>query len=158
MKVAVYRNLNRKGHVYSIMAREGALKGKVLGYAHGIILENCELRVSEAGRQRVLRNKRKNVHAFIVGDLVAATGYRTHTHNSQLKFEYCSEEKWPKLISKWLDKYPIGTTITYNPYKNASFVVKGTAKSINKANLVHFFHHRVEAHFAPRKTAASDKK
>ncbi len=33
-------------------------------------LINCQLKVSESGRERVLRTHRKNVHAYVIGDLV----------------------------------------------------------------------------------------
>jgi hypothetical protein len=65
MKVFVYWNLHRK--TYSIRAMEGAKKGLVVGHADEMTLHNVEFRVSEAGRQRVLRYKRKNVHAGVVG-------------------------------------------------------------------------------------------
>jgi hypothetical protein len=65
-KVRVYRNLN-KPEFFSIMAMQGINKGKVIGYARSVLLENCELVVSEASRQRVLRDSRKNVHAYCQG-------------------------------------------------------------------------------------------
>ena len=36
-------------------------------HAHSIDLAYAEFRVQEAGRQRVLRDKRNNVHAYVVG-------------------------------------------------------------------------------------------
>ena len=65
-KVRVYRNLN-KPEFYSIMAMDGINKGKVIGYARSVLLENCQLVVSEASRQRVKRDGRKNVHAYCQG-------------------------------------------------------------------------------------------
>ena len=67
-------------------------------------LENVTFKVSEAGRQRVLREGRKNVHAYIIGDLV--------------------------------DGRPLteGETVTYNPYKFSSFVLKDTEAPIHKAD------------------------
>ena len=65
MKVFVYWNLHRK--TYSIRAMEGPTRGLVVGHADEMTLHNVEFKVSEAGRQRVLRHKRKNVHAGIVG-------------------------------------------------------------------------------------------
>ena len=66
-RVFVYRNLsNRKGR-YSIQSREGMDYGLVIGHSDALVLENCIFKVSEAGRQRVLRDKRKNVHAGILG-------------------------------------------------------------------------------------------
>ncbi len=61
--VHVYRNLgNAAKERYSI--RQGGL---VVGHTDEITLADCEFKVSEAGRQRVLREGRKNVHAYIKG-------------------------------------------------------------------------------------------
>lgn len=43
---------------------------KVVAHVETAYLENVKFKVSEAGRQRVLKNKRKNVHAYIYGDLM----------------------------------------------------------------------------------------
>ena len=63
--VHVYRNLgNAAKERYSI--RQGGL---VVGHTDEITLTDCEFKVSEAGRQRVLREGRKNVHAYIKGHM-----------------------------------------------------------------------------------------
>ena len=67
MKVFVYFNLHRK--CFSIKALEGANKGRVIDHAHSVALSNVTFKVSEAGRQRVLLEQRKNVHAGVVGTL-----------------------------------------------------------------------------------------
>ena len=58
--IEVYKNLNR--NCWSV--RQG---GIVMLHTDAIALEQCQFKVSEAGRQRVLKEKRKNVHAFIKG-------------------------------------------------------------------------------------------
>ena len=66
-RVRVYFNLHRK----QLSVQSKTDKGwRVWLHANKITLENVEFKVSEAGRQRVLREKKKNVHAFIEGDLV----------------------------------------------------------------------------------------
>lgn len=140
MKVFVYRNIKEKGNVFSIKVLEGPLKNRVVGHSRGLFLENCQFVVSEAGRQRVLKTKQKNVHAAVVGELVAVTGYRTRIHNAGIDFEYMSEEAWQK-------KYAPGVPVTYNPYMYSTFVIKGTNASIHKAENVMIFHDRVEAYF-----------
>ncbi len=140
MKVFIYRNLHKEGNVYSLKSMEGPTKGKVIGHAHGIYLENCQLIVSEAGRQRVLKEKRKNVHAGIVGDLVAVAGYQTRIHIASLAkslVQYNDEN--------WLKTFAAGTPVTYNPFLFTSFVIKGSNTPIYKAKKITFFHHRVEA-------------
>ena len=64
-KVAVYYNLDKK--TYSIMDHSGERKRIVIGYADEILLSSVEFKVSEKGRQRVIKEKRKNVHAYIMG-------------------------------------------------------------------------------------------
>lgn len=66
-KVFVYFNLHRK--VWSVKALSGPQRGRVIAHVRSIALTDCAFRVSEAGRQRVLRERRKNVHAGVVGRL-----------------------------------------------------------------------------------------
>lgn len=61
MKVDVYRNLSKK--CLSVRFR-----GRVIAHVERIALRNVAFVVSEAGRQRVLRDRRKNVHAFLRGE------------------------------------------------------------------------------------------
>lgn len=63
-KVFCYRNLNRKGVVWSV---RDVKSGLVVDRSHNVFLKNVELKVSQAGRKRVLKEKRKNVHAGVQG-------------------------------------------------------------------------------------------
>lgn len=56
--VKVYRNLHKK--CFSVK-----VGNKVVAHLEKFILEDCEFRVSQKGRERVLREKQKNVHAYI---------------------------------------------------------------------------------------------
>jgi hypothetical protein len=96
MRVYVYFNLHKK--VWSVRALEGEHKGRVVQHATSLCLANCVFKVSEAGRQRVLREKQKNVHAGIAGTLVSAPPHGVN----------------------------IGRRITYDPYKYATFVDANT--------------------------------
>lgn len=96
-KHKVYYNLHK--HCLSIM-----LKGKVLEHSSEFFLKDVEFRVSQAGRSRVLREKRKNVHAFVCGH---------------------RDEGWP------IDQ--LERKVTYNPYKYKSFVYSDTKKPVYKA-------------------------
>ena len=60
--VKVYWNLHRD--CYSIQQ-----DGLVVAHADMIDLRSVTFKVNEAGRQRVLKEGRKNVHAFVVGYL-----------------------------------------------------------------------------------------
>jgi hypothetical protein len=72
MHCFVYWNFHKR--LYSIRAEEGENKGLVLAHANKLLLERPTFRVSEAGRDRVIAEDRKNVHAGVVGKLVAMVG------------------------------------------------------------------------------------
>jgi hypothetical protein len=86
LRVRVHRNLHNG--MYSVVQN-----GFVVAHATHIVLTACEFIVNQAGRARVLAQKRKNVHAFVAGYLAAT-----------------------QLCESFPDK------VTYNPYKNESFV------------------------------------
>jgi hypothetical protein len=65
MKVRVYYNLHKKR--LSVQEKVNGV-WKVMRHVDAIHLKNVSFKVSEAGRQRVLQQKRKNVHAFIIGE------------------------------------------------------------------------------------------
>ena len=108
MKVYVYYNLHK--HKWSVKCIEPGNNwyGKVIGHEDYVILKNVVGKVSEAGRQRVLKEKRKNVHAGIVGTLI------TDTVN--------------------LNEFKQAAEITYNPYKYKTFVFKHNEKAFVKAD------------------------
>lgn len=95
MKVFVYFNLHKQ--VFSVKALEGDDKGKVIAHRNEVTLSNVRFKVSEAGRQRVLRERRKNVHAGVVGE-------------------------WTDVIDQKICKKS-KISVTYNPYKYNSFVL-----------------------------------
>lgn len=66
MRVFVYRNLRKQ--CFSIKALEGPRKGRVIAHRHFVDLTDVTFKVSEAGRQRVLKTGQKNVHAGLVGE------------------------------------------------------------------------------------------
>ena len=107
MKVFVYFNLHRK--CFSVKALEGEFKGRVVAHASHVNLIHCTFKVSEAGRQRVLREKRKNVHAGVVGQLVKLTFMGE-------KDKCCYIEN----IYRCAYQYP-HKRVKYNPYKLDSF-------------------------------------
>lgn len=91
-KVRVYRNLNNGK--WSIKAMTGEYKGKVVAHLDYLTLKDTSFIVSMAGRARVLREGRKNVHAFAMGFL--------HSCN-EIELESTSE------------------VITYDPYRCGFF-------------------------------------
>lgn len=111
MKVFVYFNLHKK--LWSVRAMEGEQRGRVIAHCDEIWLANAQTKVSEAGRQRVLRERRKNVHAGIVG-------------------EWCeAHENF------------VGRSITYDPYRFSSFVFRDTETPCPAACVVKMQHGKV---------------
>jgi len=108
MKVFIYFNLHRK--CFSVKALEGAKKGLVVAHVSDAIVYNPTFKVSEAGRQRVLRERKKNVHAGVVGQWF----------EGEFNAKRCAE----------LMEYT-GRAVTYNPYRFDSFVYKNTETPIN---------------------------
>lgn len=69
MKVDIYYNLHR--HCWSVVAREGADRGRVVAHLPRAVVADATLVVREGGRLRALQERRKNVHAFVRGRLLA---------------------------------------------------------------------------------------
>lgn len=99
MWVEVYYNLHK--HCLSVKHR-----GRVLTYAGEITLRDAKFAVQESGRQRTIKEGRKNVHAFVRGHLVS--------------YEFTS----------------LPFVATYNPFKYTSFVDKETEEKLETAELV----------------------
>lgn len=102
-KVFVYRNLH-KG-CWSV--KQGGLV-KAHSTDEPILLYDTELKVNRKGREKVLREKRKNVHAGIRGYLKPLS----------------------KMWETWTDGYVDFQKVTYNPYKYESFVDSDTEKPV----------------------------
>ena len=96
MRVDVYFNVHRKK--LSVRSREKGSYGKVIKHTDRILLKDCKFVVSEPGRQRVLKNKRKNVHAVVRGE----------TMGDPIFF-----------LLEVLDE---AVPVTYNPYRHETFV------------------------------------
>lgn len=103
--VRVYFNLHK--HVLSV--QEKTAKGwRVAAHTPFLCLKNVKFKVSEAGRLRVIKEKKKNVHAFIEGE-----------------------------VSDWreCEEMPCHA-VTYNPYVRGDFFFKDTGEGIDRANLI----------------------
>lgn len=59
----IYKNLHKSTSNYSVYSVRH--NGKVIDYMSHLELADCKLIVQKSGRKRVLKEKRKNVHAFI---------------------------------------------------------------------------------------------
>lgn len=85
MKVAVYWHFP-KG-CYSVQ-----YKGLVIAHVNSICLKDVKFRVSKAGRQRVLREERKNVHAKIHGIIADITELPEYERVNRVRYnpKFCT--------------------------------------------------------------------
>lgn len=104
--VEVYYNIRK--HVYSIRDKKSKL---VLCHAVSVTLKNASFKISQKGRERVLREGVKNVHAYVVGEFICAD----------------------KDISTYQNLKPA----FYNPMKTTHFVDSATALPLNDSPLIH---------------------
>lgn len=100
LKAKVYWNFHRK--CFSVQ-----VNGRVVARATHVTLWCPSFRVGKAGRARVLREGRKNVHAYIVGEVVYAWSYGKGPFDDGLA--------------------------VYNPYEHETFVDKATGRTLTKA-------------------------
>ena len=89
MIVEVYFNLHK--NLFSVRH-----EGRVIDHTHKIMLRDAKFVVQPGGRARVLREGRKNVHAWVKGEMIGDIMHHNCCHR-----------------------------IVYNPYKYESFVDKG---------------------------------
>ncbi|MFM9826702.1 hypothetical protein [Flavobacterium sp.] len=109
MIVQVYKNLHKSRaadkNIYSVRNKKSGL---VTNHVENIELKNVIFKVSEAGRQRVLKERRKNVHAKIEGTI-------------------CRN----KIIQ------PVrAAQVYYNPYKTEHFINLSTGEKIYSSKRV----------------------
>lgn len=130
MRVSVYFNLHKK--LFSVRAEDGPAKGRVIAHADRVLMHFCNMVVSQAGNARVRREGRKNVHAFIRGELSMFSGdltktgldleldlYKTGNHEDASRLGIYSDT----LLRKNRDvTQRQGISITYDPYRDTSFV------------------------------------
>ena len=94
--VRVYRNLHKQ--CYSI--QQG---GIVKCHADKVELYNCTFKVFERGRQRVLREQRKNVHSFVVGKVSSTCS--TKPYRTMLSYDPYKSGNW--LAHTWTSTGPV---------------------------------------------------
>jgi len=111
MRVFVYFNLHHR--CWSIRAASVPERGRVIAHADQVSLSNVTPSVSERGRQRVIAEGRKSVHAGLTGDLTCFTGTRTEAGRRA--------GVWALPEGSKVDDRGM-TPITYNPFKFAHFV------------------------------------
>ena len=105
MRVKVYFNLHKK--MFSVVALSGPNKNRVISHTDSLMLRDTKFRVQSSGRQKVLKEKKKNVHAFVYGYITEKISASSGLHR-----------------------------VTYNPYKYNSFVIKESECPIYESNFV----------------------
>lgn len=105
--VYVYFNLHKK--LFSIRSEKTK---RVIHHTSSVVLCDATFKVSQAGRLRVIKEQRKNVHAGVKGTVLA---YDVNQFTKDAKS--CREA-------------------TYNPYKYESFVDKLTGEPLDSAEYV----------------------
>ena len=119
-KVDIYYNVRKK-----CLSVRDATTGLVVKHTHAIKLvagtqgyeRDIQFKVSEKGRQRVLKEKRKNVHAYVSGRV---------TDLGKLRSLEESKARKPKTLRQ----------VTYNPYKHETFVDVKTGEAVHWAKEV----------------------
>jgi len=106
MNVDVYKNLNNGK--WSVLDRKTRL---LYQHADQFVVRNATFAVQPAGRQRVIKDERKNVHAFVRGEYGAD------------HFDGLNKADFPIRIS-------------YNPYKADHFIKTDTKEKVTEADIV----------------------
>lgn len=117
MRVFCYYNLHRR--CFSLKALEGPDKGRVVAHADAVHLTDVTFKVSQAGRARVLREKRKNVHAGAVGTLAAYQAPGA-----------AASSGWTRRARRF---GTMAAAVSYNPYRGPSFFDCETGQAVAQA-------------------------
>ena len=112
-KVFVYYNLHQ--HMWSV---KDVKTGRVICHQYEVQLYNATFKVSAAGRARVLKERRKNVHAGVQG--------------------YMTPDRMPRKMDGTIlwESQSERHKVTYNPYKYDTFVAGPDREPIHKAYFV----------------------
>ena len=103
MRVEVYYNLHK--NVFSVRH-----KGRVIQHTKMAVIKDAEYVVRPAGRAKVLREGKKNVHAFAAGRFSLKNGLASYVKGAR--------------------------KVTYNPYVNDTFVFAETGEPVTDAYVV----------------------
>jgi hypothetical protein len=106
VRVKVYRNLTKK--CWSVLSSK---TGLVIDRPTSLILKNVRFVVRESGRQKVLEQRRKNVHSFAVGNRSDLESYHSLAGSE--------------------------VQISYNPYKSGHFFVLESNRPIDGADSIY---------------------
>lgn len=133
MRVEVYWNFHRK--CYSVRALEGPYKGRVTQHRRNIQITDATFVVRPGGRAKTLRERRKNVHAFVRGTLVE--GERIAMEGVSVGVGY-NPYQWESFMA-FPPSYtaPLCGEVTVDPYpiRSAKVVHLFTSGPENRSNM-----------------------
>lgn len=112
-RVFAYRNLHR-----DCFSLRDTKTGRVTYRETCVLMRNVTFAVGKAGRLKVIKERKKNVHAGVRGHVIRLGGVLDIDKNA-----------WEQ--------------VTYNPYKSASFYIKSTGLEIKEAALVLLLDNRI---------------
>jgi hypothetical protein len=107
MQVQAYRNLNTG--LWSVRAKVDN-GWRVIAHCERVALKDVSVRQSEASRQRVIREQRRNVHCWINGELISCDGV---DRKRDINLPEGADTPYLQLQ---------GRGVTYNPYHHRSLV------------------------------------
>jgi len=114
MRVRIYWNLHRG--CWSVM---DARTNRILGHATQVLVREPRFVVREAGRQRVLRERKKNVHAFVVGQLEAAIWTHAGCAFTASGWGWDNDRKMNNTYRNFANSD--GRQVSYNPFHFGHF-------------------------------------
>lgn len=118
MQVDIYRNLrNKDRNRYSILDRA---TGRIIGHADYVFVRKARFVVRPAGRERVRRERKKYVHAFVRGELESAYSRLPRSRDQQIAEHRHDRSGFP-------------VDVRYNPYVNDTFVDSITTQPVEAA-------------------------
>lgn len=95
-KVRVYRNLHNG--LLSVQFYQKGKGWRLAGHTADLILFDCSFCVNETQRQRVIKKQKKEVHAYVIGEVKDFFDFSVDFRKFSL--------------------------VTYNPYCHSSFIIK----------------------------------
>ena len=119
MIIQVYRNLHNR-----LLSIQDAKTGLVIGHATTVDLKDVTFIVREAGRQQVIKQQLKNVHAFVRGTLTDVINFKPFKDRG-VDVEVSTHRITTCILRHMrYDVEPV-TEVRYNPYKAPHFVESG---------------------------------
>lgn len=119
IRYKVYKNLHNGK--WSVLDKKS---NRVVGHCDAITLCNCDFVIYWWGKKRAIESKRRNVHAFVEGEVVSVENF--------VPFKERGIEWKPKDVSVAGIVYEV----TYNPFVDKGFFLRDTEDEIVSCPMV----------------------